>query len=123
MQFPTLPQQPPQLKNAPSVLKELREQKRLLDIYLETLNKTPSRYPAAGYELSHHIQYHFFHNDEDSFEDILSTQHIPEFDPVFNQCRPEYGAREFSSNAHFLRGCVRISFNPNASEHLSTLAL
>lgn len=93
------------VKNAPSIIEDERDIKRLLDTLVKTIKGG-----NAIIDPIKHVKYDFFHTDEDQYGEMLSSKDIPEEDPTFTSLGSKhFKDRTFCATSPFFRGCIRIS--------------
>lgn len=102
--LPTILESTPFVRNAPSLIEDEREIKRLLETFMSTIkNDNFTANPLA------HVQYDFFHTDDDQYGEILSSKQIEQEDPDFSSFNSnKFQERIFCTTSPFFRGCIRI---------------
>lgn len=112
LQFPALPGRPPEDKELPTVMKMLKELKTLMEIFLDMLCKWDDISTNNTYDFLKNIEFDYFHSDLDRQGMIRPSSAIAKEDSAFKCFPQKYSKKKFPANAHFLRGCIRITFNP-----------
>lgn len=106
--FPTVLESSPFVRNAPSMIEDERDIKRLMETLLRTIKRGEARINPIK-----HVIYEFFHTHLDQYGQILESAKISEDDPRFYDTLSEWlQTRLFCSTAPFFRGCIRISIIP-----------
>lgn len=95
LSLPTLYELAPQTKKLPSIMADIREIKMLMGI-------------MDYYFKDSAVEYKFFHNEADRFDEILDSKTMPDYDENLTIYPKEYGEREFPYTSSFFRGCVMI---------------
>jgi len=110
--FPTVLESSPYVRNAPSIMEDERDIKRLMNTFLRTIkNNDTTVNPIKD------VNYEFFHPDTDQYNDILSSEDILLEDPRFGHITFEYSQpRAFCATSPFFRGCIRISKTAEENE-------
>lgn len=103
--LPTILESTPFVRNAPSLIEDERDIKRLLETFIRTIkNNAFMDDPLA------HVKYDFFHTDEDQYGEILSSKQLEKEDPNFCSSQAQkFQDRIFCTTSPFFRGCIRIS--------------
>ncbi|MBX9621582.1 MAG: hypothetical protein K2X28_06110 [Alphaproteobacteria bacterium] len=103
--LPTVLESTPYVRNAPSIIEDERDIKRLMDTLIRTIKGNSTIINPIK-----HVKYDFFHSDIDQYGEILSSRTIAEEDKAFTF----FGAKQFTERifcgtSPFFRGCIRIS--------------
>lgn len=105
--FPTVLESSPFVKNAPSLIEDERDLKRLMETFLRTIKQGDMINPIK------HVTYEFFHTHLDQYGEIQESNTILEDDPRFIFMFSErHQSRLFCATSPFFRGCIRISITP-----------
>lgn len=103
--LPTVLESTPYVRNAPSLIEDERDIKRLMDTLIRTIKKSSNLINPIK-----HVKYDFFHSDIDQYGEILSSRHIAEEDAAFSSSgSKQFKDRTFCATSPFFRGCIRIS--------------
>ena len=103
--FPTVLESTPYVRNAPSIIEDQRNIKRLLDTLIRTIKIDNSVINPIK-----HVKYDFFHTDIDQYGEILSSTDMVEQDPTFASFDVKrFKDRTSCASSPFFRGCIRIS--------------
>jgi hypothetical protein len=103
--LPTVLESTPYVRNAPSIIEDERDIKRLMDTLMRTIKGNGSIINPIK-----HVKYDFFHSDIDQYGEILSSRKIAEDDNAFTFFGAErFTERIFCGTSPFFRGCIRIS--------------
>lgn len=103
--LPTVLESTPYVRNAPSIIEDERDIKRLMDTLIRTIKGNSSIINPIK-----HVKYDFFHSDIDQYGEILSSRKIAEEDNSFTFFGAEQlTERIFCGTSPFFRGCIRIS--------------
>ncbi len=103
--LPTVLESTPYVRNAPSIIEDERDIKRLMDTLIRTIKGNSSIINPIK-----HVKYDFFHSDVDQYGEILSSKKIAEEDSDFTSLGSEkFTERIFCGTSPFFRGCIRIS--------------
>ncbi len=103
--FPTVLESTPYVRNAPSIIEDQRNIKRLLDTLIRTIKIDNSIINPIK-----HVKYDFFHTDIDQYGEILSSTDMIAEDSTFSSLGVKrFKDRTSSSSSSFFRGCIRIS--------------
>lgn len=113
LQAPTLPEKPIDTKTSSSTMKSLRELKTLMDIFLEVMGRWSAMGNDTYFDFLQHIKYDYFHTDFDQFGVIKPIDSMLKEDKALREHEKHYPDRLFPENSHFLKGCVRIAFQPD----------
>jgi len=106
LSMPTLPESTPYMRNAPSIMDDERELKRLIQIFSESV----SRYPRLTTDDPIYCtKYDFYHTDDDPFLEINNSRKIITEDERFLSNSEKFKNRVMCSNSPFFRGCIRVS--------------
>lgn len=110
--FPTVLESTPFVRNAPSIIEDQRDIKRLLNTLIRTI-----KIDTRVINPIQHVKYDFFHSDIDPYDDILSSKSLVDADQAF-LCpnTPAFQGRTFCSTSSFFKGCVRITLDPSSGE-------
>lgn len=104
--YPTVLGSMPHSKNAPSIIEDERDIKRLIETLINALKDQR----GGIYDPIQNVNYEFFHGDKDRDNEIQSTMEMHVTDPRFTHMSYiDDGKKEFCSTAPFLRGCIKIS--------------
>lgn len=103
--LPTVLGSTPFVRNAPSLIEDERDIKKLLETFIRTIKDSHLiSYPLA------HVKCDFFHTDDDQYGEILSSKEIEKEDPNFSSFNSKkFQSRVFCTTSPFFRGCIRIS--------------
>lgn len=93
LNFPTILEWAPRNKKSGSIMDDLKTLKRVVDLFIETSET--------------HLNYEFFHSDNDVFQEVQPIQNLIQTDLTFSSL--ERGEKLTPSTASFFRGCVRVS--------------
>lgn len=103
--LPTVLESTPFVRNAPSIIEDERDIKRLLDTLIRTIKLDNSVMNPIQ-----HVKYDFFHSDVDQYGDIRSSKFLAEEDEAFHGPHAQsFNGRTFCSTAPFFKGCMRIT--------------
>ncbi len=106
LSMPTILESSPHVRNAPSIMDDARDIKRLTQIFTEAVIKyhnITKDDPIAS------TQYDFFHTEEDTYSEVINSTKIIEDDKRFSKFSEVFNDRKACSNSPFFRGCIRIS--------------
>jgi len=97
---------------APNILVELRELRHIISVFQQELLKQGALCADTVLaEVARSVKFEIFHNKKDSFQEIQMSNEIPQADDRFDfispGCKPK--SKQFSADATFVRGCVRIT--------------
>jgi hypothetical protein len=103
--FPTVLESSPYTRNAPSIIEDERDIKRLMDTLIRTI-----KHGKAIIDPIKHVSYEFFHTDVDPYGEILESKEILAEDSRFSYTSSSrLKDRTFCATSPFFRGCIRIS--------------
>lgn len=103
--LPTVLESTPFVRNAPSLIEDERDIKKLLETFIHTIKNSHFLYNPLA-----HVKYDFFHTDDDQYGEIVSSKEIEEDDPNFSSFNfKKFQSRVFCPTSSFFRGCIRIS--------------
>ncbi|MBP9691885.1 MAG: hypothetical protein KBD90_00955 [Alphaproteobacteria bacterium] len=103
--LPTVLESTSYVRNAPSIIEDERDIKRLMDTLIRTIKGNNNIINPVK-----HVQYDFYHSDIDQYGQIRSSKEIGEADPDFHFVKSGNSTdRVFCSTSPFFRGCLRIS--------------
>lgn len=103
--FPTVLENSPYVKNAPSIIEDERELQRLMETFIRLVD-----HGNAVINPIKHVNYEFFHIEHDPFGKTKNSKDIPLVDSRFNEVLSEqFKGRLFCSSSPFFRGCIRVS--------------
>ena len=109
LSLPTVLESTPYVRNAPSLIEDERDIKRLLETLTHTIKVKDFIINPIK-----HVRYDFFHTDVDQYGEILSSKNIAEEDPSFTSFDlDQFNDRIFCTTSSFFRGCIRISVDHN----------
>ena len=113
LQYPTHFESIPRLKTPMSTLGMLREVKRLLERFCDSVleGKIPVIKDTAFYNLFKRVEFDFFHSEADLQEGIRPSSVMPKEDPTLIECAQKFKQKGFSDVSPFVRGCIRIKLN------------
>ena len=110
LSYPTVPGTNPYLRNAPSIIEDQREVKRLI----ETLKDS---FPAVAHGLHRSIKetnFELLHSEVDALNEIKHTKDLDKVDPRFRYIAKIGNAMDnktFCFVSQFMRGCIAICKN------------
>lgn len=107
LQYPTLLEKPVEFKSFPSVMKMMHQLKLLMNVLLELMQTWPQINNQNLYDFSDHIEYDFFHSENDKRGEMKSTNLLIQSDPLMMAAEQRFKDKAISSASHFLRGCIR----------------
>ncbi len=109
LQVPTLLDSVPKARSQQSLMTELRELKILVEHFLEDAAEGLLKIQGTPVEwLVNHVNFDFFHSDQDGYDEILSSTTLSEEDPSFLKYYGNDKKRTFPDTCSFVRGCVRL---------------
>jgi len=119
LNVPTLPEKSPEIKYLPSVMKMLRELKKLMDVYCDVSSQwseiNVTQLDSSYYDFLNDVRYDYFHLDDDiKGNDIQPISTMLAEDTALTRFPRDYVDREFPKNVQFFKGCVRVSLKPQA---------
>lgn len=94
----------PKNRSSSTIIFDLRNIKLLLD----TLKRAYKHDTKFSYDFINKANFDFFHVEPDKFQEIKSSQLIPETDSSFLLEQKTHKDRAFCSTSSFWRGCVKI---------------
>jgi len=110
--LPTVLESTPFVRNAPSIIEDERDIKRLLDTLIRAI-----KIDSSVVNPIQHVKYDFFHSDVDQYGDILSSKLLAQEDEAFLDIHTQsFKGRMFCSTAPFFKGCIRIAVNSPQGE-------
>jgi hypothetical protein len=93
------------VRNAPSLIEDERDIKRLMDTLIRTIKTSTGLINPIK-----HVKYDFFHSDVDKYGEILSSKNIAAEDTAFSSLgSQQFKDRTFCATSQFFKGCIRIS--------------
>lgn len=102
----------PRARKISSTLSEMRELEYIMKCFLEELKcKNGVCSDTVLHQIAQQVEFKYFHNEHDKHQVIQSSKNLIESDPRFTFLSIKLAGCdqfEFSSDAKFLRGCVRI---------------
>lgn len=110
--LPTLLEGSPHNKRSSTIMLDLRDIKLMLDIFLQTA----VHHKRFDTVFLGETGFEYFHVEPDMFEEIQSSDQIPQDDPGFSQGSENYPHHSFCATSPFWRGCIRI--NPDKKKAL-----
>lgn len=113
LQLPTLLEFSPKSRNLSSTISDLREVKHITSTYVSELSKGElgiENTPIAN--LAQQTAFNFYHSEEDMYGEIEYSQNLLSHDAKLQQAHACFDAQGFSENSPFVRGCIRISQQP-----------
>lgn len=111
LQYPTLPEKPPELSNFPSVLKTLRELKIDMSVFIELIQQWPEVKANNKIDLLQNVTFDYFHSENDKQNEVKKLDGLLSEDPKLKSRDDIYGPRLQPETSHFFRGCVRIKYH------------
>ncbi len=103
--LPTVLESTPFVRNAPSIIEDERDIKRLLDTLIRAI-----KLDSSVMNPIQHVKYDFFHSDVDQYGDICSSKLLVQEDEAFlGPHAQSFNGRTFCSTAPFFKGCIRIT--------------
>lgn len=106
--YPLLQEGLPNSKANQDVISDMREIKLLFETFIVAFRSRKIDFPT-GYNLLDKVQFDFFHNGTDIFNELKAAKDMPISDIELVKDQEQFPSREFCATAQFLRGCVRIS--------------
>jgi hypothetical protein len=103
--YPTMLEGSPAIRQAPSVISEMRDIMTLM----QTLEKIMKKHSALNYDLIKEVAFQYFHTEEDKFGEIEDSKNIMTGDPNLIQCVKRFKSKVFPYQGPFFRGVIRIS--------------
>lgn len=105
MAHPTLLQGTTFISQRMSIINELRECKRLMEMLEQALSDRPEKV----YNTVRNVRYTYFHGEEDPFGEITNSTIIANEDEMIKQSLEyRFQGKPFANHAKFLKGCIRI---------------
>lgn len=106
LSFPTILESSPHVRNAPSIMEDTREIKRLIQILTEAIIKQDN---VSRDDSISSTEYDFFHTEIDHLSEIKPSRMITTQDERFLAFADRFDKRIPCENSPFFRGCIRIS--------------
>ena len=95
----------PLTRGLPSIIKDEREIKLLLDLFLNSNDVYNIRE-----NISNSVGFAFFHTESDKYRELMVSENIINDDQYFKYlATTNLTDRVFCANAHFFRGCTRVT--------------
>ena len=109
LELPTTPVFSPRSSKLTSKIGDLRELSYLMQTWRHTLEqgRLPIQASCWG-KLTQATKYHFYHFEEDKFQEITPVAELQKRDPRFTQTLINHKTYTFPEFAPFFRGCVGI---------------
>jgi hypothetical protein len=104
LNLPTLLEGSPVKKSSNTIILDLRDIKQLLD----TLKNFAKTHQFLINTMLHNIDVDYFHIEKDMYDEIRSSQCIPDEDTAFLDNKKCFSNRQFCASSLFWRGCLRI---------------
>jgi len=110
MRFPTTLEFSPKSRKLSNTLSDLSELKHLMQAFIGDIkaNKLHFSETVIG-DIIDHVEFDFFHNKPDPYEEIKLTDTMPNFDCNLLSSAAADSSHKFADSATFVRGCVRIA--------------
>jgi len=110
LQIPNYFRSMPKPKTESSIMEDMRDIKRLLDLFTNAVagNKIKGIIGTPIEKCLETIQFDYFHSDPDPENYTRLASEIPKEDPAFTHFKGKQN-KEFSQVSPFVRGCIRIS--------------
>lgn len=106
MGMPSLLEGTPTIRKAPSIITELREIKRLLNIFHNVVQEES----PANYALLKDVRFEYYHSENDPFGEIKHSLEIGLADKIINESLSgRFEGKEFATHGQFLRGCISLT--------------
>lgn len=108
LSYPTLLEGIPAIRTAPSIITELCDMRRLLNMLKDTLQGGQD---ANFFKILHGFNFKYFHDGKEPFDHILNSELIPQHDANIANLLKVSNLLAFPSHSPFFRGCVQITTN------------
>jgi hypothetical protein len=102
----------PRSRKNTSTLSELRELAHLIDIFMQELTKEREQgLDSILYQVTNHVAFRYFHNEEDLHKTIYPSTEIATLDKRFysDTAHNFLPGAKFAADGTFVRGCISIS--------------
>lgn len=110
LQTPTLFSAIPKSSAQQSVMTEIRELKALVNEFIAAAFDRHLKVENTPIEwLVNHVDFEFFHSDDDLYKKIESSENMPILDKDLIYLPGKMRGRKFAYNSSFVRGCVRLT--------------
>jgi hypothetical protein len=110
LQTPTVMDSSPKARSPVSLMTEIREIKALVELFID--DALSGNLPIAKGSpidwLVNHVDFDFFHSDEDAYGEISTSSNMPKEDSSLVKYYDVDKRRKFAESCSFVRGCVRL---------------
>lgn len=102
--YPTLLEGTPAIRKKPSMISELRDLKKLMQMLMDTLEK----HHEPVFEFVKNTQFECFHTELDKFGEIKDSKELVKDDPCVSACMKRFKGKIFPYQGPFFHGFLRI---------------
>lgn len=100
----------PRSSRASSKLKDIRDLKYILEVFLtETLKGNLMIEKTPLFKIAENVEYSFYHSSFDKYNEIINSQNLADFDSRLNSALSFSKVLSFSEFSPFFNGCVAIT--------------
>jgi len=103
--YPTMLEGTPAIRNAPSIISEMRDIRTLM-MTIENIFKQQG---DRIYKFIKGIHFEYFHTEDDKFREIDNSKNLIGGDVYITQCMKRFKGKIFPYQGPFFRGCIRIT--------------